>query len=425
MVVMNETTSTDQPNAEAPRPRRLLRSRDDRVFGGVAGGLGRHFNIDPIIFRVGFAVSAFFGGLGVVVYLILLIAVPEDDGSGQPAPQQGGSRFLVIAAAVVLGILALALLDGPHWGWSWGPGLFFWIAVALVAGYLARRLLRNDETSPPPAESAIESTETQPTAELGPTSRRRPSAGRLLGVIALAFAAVIAAGALGLASAWAGAEGHGEAIAALVIAIGILLVGAAVLNAPRWRWLIPLALVLAIPLGAVAAADIHFEGGYGDRDYRPASAAAIPADGYELAVGDISIDLRGLDWERGDIVEVPARLGLGELKILVPDRVCVEAKTDAKAGLIEVRGNESWGADVDHDENPDPSDAPRLVLDGELQIGHLEVLDQTEFDERGGDFDEGRDFGPRFRDEHDADDDAEEARAQAACEPVPARGGSR
>jgi hypothetical protein len=180
--------------------------------------------------------------------------------------------------------------------------------------------------------------------------------------------------------------------------------------------------VLAIPLGAVAAADIHFEGGYGERDYRPTSAAAIPADGYELAVGDLSIDLRGLDWGRGDIVKLPARLGLGELKVLVPDRVCVEANTDAKAGLIDVRGNESWGADVDDDENPDPSDAPRLLLDGELEIGHLEVLDQTEFEQRGRYFVQGRDFGPRFRDEDHA---AEQARAQAACKPVPAKRGSR
>jgi hypothetical protein len=196
-------------------------------------------------------------------------------------------------------------------------------------------------------------------------------------------------------------------------------------NAPRWRWLIPLALVLAVPLGAVAAADIHFEGGYGDRNYRPTSAAAIPADGYDLAVGDLTINMRGLDLERGEVVELPARLGLGEMNVIVPDRVCVEANADAKAGLLEVRGSESWGADVDHHNIPAPSDAPRLLLDAELQIGHLQVVDQTEYRERGGDLDERPDFGPRFRDEGDEDDAAEEARAQAACEPTPAKRGSR
>ena len=33
-------------------PRRLLRSRDDRVIAGVAGGLGRYFNVDPVLFRI-------------------------------------------------------------------------------------------------------------------------------------------------------------------------------------------------------------------------------------------------------------------------------------------------------------------------------------------------------------------------------------
>jgi phage shock protein PspC (stress-responsive transcriptional regulator) len=424
---MNENQASGRPTGDSQAPRRLLRSRDDRVIAGVSGGLAHHFNLDPVIFRVAFVAGAFLGGLGVIVYLALLVAVPEDDGTGQPAPQGGGSRFLVIAAAVALGIFALAVLDGPGWGGWWGPGLFFWIAVAVVAGFLARRLLRDEDSEgrTPDLPTESEPTGSEPTTAVIPTGRRRPSVGRLLGVIALAFAAVTAGSVLALASAWAGAEGHGEAVAAFVIALGVILVIAALVNAPRWRWLIPLALVLAVPLGTVAAADIHFEGGYGDRDYRPTSPAAIPADGYELAVGDLSVDLRGLEWERGEIVHLPARLGLGELKVLVPDRVCVEATTDAKAGLLDIRGSESWGAEVDHDENPASSNAPRLRLDGEVQIGHLEVLDQTEYLERGGDFDEGREFGPRFHGEGNDDDAAEESRAQAACAPIPAKGGSR
>ena len=419
---MDENQASDRPADGTPGPRRLLRSRDDRVIAGVCGGLARQFNIDPVIFRVGFVASAFLGGLGVIAYLALLVAVPDDDGAGPPAPQGRGARFLVIAAAVTLAIFGLAVLDGPHWGWWWGPGLFFWIAVAVVAGYLARRLLRDEDSERPTQAQPIGD---EPTDAVVPTGRRRPSGVRLLGILAFAFAAVIVAGVLALASAWAGAEGQGEAVAGLVIALGILLVIAALVNAPRWRWLIPLALVLAVPLGTVAAADIHFEGGYGDRNYRPTSVAAIPGGGYELAVGDLSIDLRGLDWDRGEVVSLPAQLGLGELKVLVPDRVCVDGTTEAKAGLLDIRGNQSWGAEVDRDENPARSDAPRLLLDGEVQIGHLEVLDETEFLERGGDFDEGEHFGPGFRDEGDGIDGAEEGRAQRACEPSPAKRGIR
>ena len=48
-----DTAPTDVQDA----PRRLLRSREDRVIGGVCGGLGRYFNIDPVLFRIGFAAS--------------------------------------------------------------------------------------------------------------------------------------------------------------------------------------------------------------------------------------------------------------------------------------------------------------------------------------------------------------------------------
>ena len=47
---------------------RLRRSRTDRKIAGVAGGLGRHFDIDPTIVRVAFVVLAFFGGAGLLLY---------------------------------------------------------------------------------------------------------------------------------------------------------------------------------------------------------------------------------------------------------------------------------------------------------------------------------------------------------------------
>ena len=47
---MNETTTQQIPPQE---PRRLVRAKEGRVLGGVAAGLGRYFNLDPIIFRIG------------------------------------------------------------------------------------------------------------------------------------------------------------------------------------------------------------------------------------------------------------------------------------------------------------------------------------------------------------------------------------
>lgn len=58
---------------------RLYRSRTNRIFGGVAAGLGDYLNIDPIIVRVLFVGSIFLSGIGILLYIILWIVVPEEN----------------------------------------------------------------------------------------------------------------------------------------------------------------------------------------------------------------------------------------------------------------------------------------------------------------------------------------------------------
>jgi phage shock protein PspC (stress-responsive transcriptional regulator) len=58
------------------RPKRLYRDPDDRVIGGVCGGLGAYFDLDPLIFRILFVIL-FFVFFGVLIYIVLWIAVPE------------------------------------------------------------------------------------------------------------------------------------------------------------------------------------------------------------------------------------------------------------------------------------------------------------------------------------------------------------
>ncbi len=90
----SETAETREVLAEPEDragPRRVLRSSDDRVLAGVAGGLGAYFGVDSLIFRIGFALSIFFGGLGILAYLLLAIFVPRDN---DPEGAEGlGARF--------------------------------------------------------------------------------------------------------------------------------------------------------------------------------------------------------------------------------------------------------------------------------------------------------------------------------------------
>jgi phage shock protein PspC (stress-responsive transcriptional regulator) len=65
---------------------RLRLSATDRKIGGVCGGLGEFFELDPLLFRVAFVVLAFVGGLGILLYVVLWLVVP---GSATPLPSGG------------------------------------------------------------------------------------------------------------------------------------------------------------------------------------------------------------------------------------------------------------------------------------------------------------------------------------------------
>ena len=56
--------------------KRLERSMQDKWIGGVAGGLGRYFDIDPTIVRLIFLVAFFGFGTGLLVYIVLWFVMP-------------------------------------------------------------------------------------------------------------------------------------------------------------------------------------------------------------------------------------------------------------------------------------------------------------------------------------------------------------
>jgi len=56
----------------------ISRSRQNRIFGGVASGLANYLSIDPIIVRILFVVSVFFSGIGILLYLIMWIFIHEE-----------------------------------------------------------------------------------------------------------------------------------------------------------------------------------------------------------------------------------------------------------------------------------------------------------------------------------------------------------
>ena len=337
--------TTEQPT-DPRRPRRLLRSRSDRMIAGVAGGLGRYFAVDPVIFRIGFAISIFFGGLGLLAYVALALFVPDERGGATPIAR---SRALTIVTIIVL-VLVAAPLVGAGFFWlhdGWGLG-----GLALVAaiGLTVYAILRERG---------------QPVTAL-----------RLLAALAIVLGAVVGLFLLAAIGAFATATGYGLAAAIVVVAIGLVIAAAAFRGGARW--LIAPALALGLGVGVAAAADLRFHGGVGERDYRPIAFASIPSDGYELGVGRLAVDLRGLDWGERRVVDLRTRLGIGEMVVAVPSKVCVSSTAHAGVGQVNVAGESASGVDLDNNQGSGSIATPRLRLDARVDAGELRVVNSDD-----------------------------------------------
>jgi len=131
---------------------RLRRSISDRYIAGVAGGLGRHFNIDPTIFRVLLAVLTLFGGAGVLIYAACWLFVPEEGKDRAALNISSDARKIVLLAAV--GIAFLLAVGDAFSGFSAGWPIAA-IAVVIAVIMIARDR-RTDQPAPKPAHVPVQ-----------------------------------------------------------------------------------------------------------------------------------------------------------------------------------------------------------------------------------------------------------------------------
>lgn len=367
-----------QPSAHPPGPRRLTRSTDDRVLGGVAGGLGRYFDVDPVVFRIVLAASVLIGGIGIFLYLAALLFVPDDTGRATPFDR---SRLLTIAGGTILAVAALIALDSDD--------LFYGPVVPLLLlggfGYVIYAAIRNGR------------------GEQGPVT-----VGRIVAWFALGIGATLVLGALVIGSAWAAAEGSGALVAGIVIALGIAMIALSLRPGHGARWLVLPALAIAAPLGVVAAAGISFDGGYGERLHEPVALSDVPASGYRIGAGALELDLRQLDLQGGGTTAIDVGVGLGYALVRVPENVCVHSAARLGAGAIGVGDRWTGGLDLEDAAPRGPTGEADLLIRGDVGMGAIEVL-------AGDDEpDESRALGNRGR---ASDGDGEEPLADptAAC----------
>ena len=73
----------------SPGYHRMYRDPDHRIIGGVCSGMGAYWDIDPLIIRIIFVALVLAGGIGILVYLILYIVLPEAKTTAQKIEMKG------------------------------------------------------------------------------------------------------------------------------------------------------------------------------------------------------------------------------------------------------------------------------------------------------------------------------------------------
>ena len=139
----------------------------NKYVAGVAGGVARHFDIDPAIVRVLFVVLTFFGGTGLMLYGALWLLLPEDD--GDQAIINLDSRSLTFALLAVL-VFGAVLLVGDSWGGYGFPWPLTVIGLVVAVVLLSRD--RRNPPAPPPVSYTPYVPGAVPAAPWA--SRRRP-----------------------------------------------------------------------------------------------------------------------------------------------------------------------------------------------------------------------------------------------------------
>jgi phage shock protein PspC (stress-responsive transcriptional regulator) len=369
---------------------RIRRSRADRRVAGVAGGLGRHLDIDPLILRVAFVVLTFFGGVGLLLYIALWLLLPEDGSDWAKIKLDRRSRTV---ALVIVGAIALLLLLGHSW---WGHDATFLFLVLVLGAIVLVTLMprRGDRTDlPPPGASGPPPVQhgpfaPAPAAQPDPTGspyayvpppsyavpeQPRPVNPRKKGPILFWFALAVMAvalGVLGIADL-AGADIAPSAYPATVLGLSaaFLLLGTFF---GRAGGIIMVGLIAAAAtVGATVADrwDPH------TTTVVPTSAAQVMPE-YRLDVGELKLDLTSVDDPHaldGRTIEVTGNVG--HIEIRVPSDVTVVSDNQVTGiGGINAFGRDGGGIDTTvfavHSAGPH---APRLTINTDLHVGAIDV----------------------------------------------------
>ncbi|MGW2489694.1 PspC domain-containing protein [Streptomyces sp. NPDC001606] len=404
-----EQTGTDpqEPQQDAGAAfDRFQRDRGHKMIAGVCAGLGRHTDMDPVIFRITLAVLSATGGIGLIFYGFAWLLVPYADEEENELRKlltgrvDGQALAAVLFALVGCGLFLTMLRNGGV--------LAFTVVLSLLlagAGYWSRRRGASDpdplaaqaaadappEAQAPPVVISYPSWWRDPIVKDGthvggtgylwgpgdardrdvpsgvdigiplpwthPGARQQqpptptpprpsgPRGPRWIG--GWVFLLALVAGGLGTGLTWDTHPLGATLEAGLACALAVFGLGLAVssLLGRTGAGTVFLAIVTAALLAGAAALPGDITTHWRNTTWTPTATAAIrPA--YDLGTGRGTLDLSRVHPAKGQTVATKAHVGAGQLKVIVPAGSAVRMKIDVGVGDIRLPGDSSKDVDV-------------------------------------------------------------------------------
>lgn len=353
------------------------RPADGRIIAGVAAGIGRQLDIDPVVVRIGFVALTFVGLAGPILYLAGWFLFPPDGQRSIAADWfnlSTNERQVRTAGLLAAGVLAVAAAVGDGgWGGSW----IGWVALPAAFGYwlfVVRPRHRREQLfaawdgdGHPPVSEQVERYTRAKVADALARREAKPPA-RPLMLLTGSLAAISLAVTLIIDRS---GDAHLTGQTYLAVALGAVAVGCLVgsmFGNPGPLYGIGILLAAALVIGSLAPA-----GPIGDRQVRPESAADL-ARSYHHGIGRFELDLSRL--KSVDLVghRIHVTAGIGETLVLVSREVPVRVNAHLGIGEMEVFDRVKHGHDQTIRRNDDQQ--PYLEIDVDQRVGQLTVEDR-------------------------------------------------
>ncbi|MFJ3445130.1 PspC domain-containing protein [Streptomyces sp. NPDC086081] len=421
------------PAAEAVPPgppHGFRRDRRHKMLAGVCAGLGRQCDMDPVIFRITLAVLSATGGIGLLFYGFAWLFVPYDDEDENEVRKlltgrvDGQALTAVLFALVGCGVFLTMLRNGGV--------LTFAVVLSLLlagAGYWSRQ--RGAPSPDPLAAQAAADAPPEPQAPpvlatypswwrdpivkdgthiggtgylwgprdtrdldmaaavnigLGTRPRARadrpapharppgPRGPRSIG--GWVFLLAVLAGALGTSRTW---DTHplgpslqtGLACALAVFGLGIAV---SAFLGRTGAGSVLLAIITAGLLTASAAVPEDIGTQWNRTTWQPTTAADL-RQRYDLGTGVGTLDLTRLDLAADQTVTTRADVGVGRVRVLVPQDVTVRLRVDVGVGDLQLPGDDPKDVDVKPGRHEEMTLSPARgakkagTVDLDLQVG--------------------------------------------------------